>query len=246
LVVVARFRIASWNVQLGLQLDEVVAGLDHLGRPHLLALQEASEREGRSDSEVITHALGRDYRSCQVVAQHLRGVPQANAVVWDASKLTATRTSVLELPVPTGRLLKRLPESRRNAVVVDAKIERTTLRLYAVHLDVFGLAHKEAQLAAVLDDADRRRKVDLTVIAGDLNTYGLRGRPSWAGLRGLVAEHGFEDLTAGVAWTHRARPLIRQKLDAVLARPAGLRHRAKALLLPGSDHIPVVVDVELP
>jgi hypothetical protein len=45
-----------------------------------------------------------------------------------------------------------------------------------------------------------------------------------------------------VAWT-QARLRVRQKLDAVLARPPDLVSRSWALDLPGSDHIPVLAEI---
>jgi endonuclease/exonuclease/phosphatase family metal-dependent hydrolase len=57
------------------------------------------------------------------------------------------------------------------------------IRLYSVHLDVFGIAHKHAQFARVVADANERKRTDLTVIAGDLNTFGVGGRPRWNELR---------------------------------------------------------------
>ena len=66
--------------------------------------------------------------------------------------------------------------------------------------------------------------------------------PAWAALHALARERGFEDLTAGVGWT-QARYGVRQKLDAVLARPPELVSRSWALDLPGSDHIPVLAEI---
>jgi endonuclease/exonuclease/phosphatase (EEP) superfamily protein YafD len=78
-----------------------------------------------------------------------------------------------------------------------------------------------------------------------MNTYGIAGRPRWAELRRLAAAARFEDVTTGIGWTHRTLG-VRQKLDAVFATPQGLAHRAWRVPLPGSDHVPVLVDLELP
>jgi endonuclease/exonuclease/phosphatase family metal-dependent hydrolase len=238
-------RVASWNVQFGLRLDEVLQGVGRLGQPVLVALQEVSEHDGWPDSERFARCLGRDYQAYQVTAQHVRGKPQANALVWDTRRFEAVSSEVVDLPMPAGRMLRRLPESRRNALLIEGRFANRTLRVYTVHLDVLGVVHKQLQLLAVLEDADRRRRVDVTLIAGDLNTYGVRGRPRWAGLRALVEGHGFEDVTIEVGWTHRSRGGIRQKLDALLIRPPGLGWRAHAEPLDGSDHIPIVAEVEL-
>jgi endonuclease/exonuclease/phosphatase family metal-dependent hydrolase len=241
----AALRVASWNVQLGLRLADVLQGVGRLGHPALLALQEVSEHDGRPDADRFACRLGGDYQAYQATAQHVRGKPQANALVWDTRRFEAVSSEVVDLPMPAGRMLRRLPESRRNALLIEGRFEGRTLRVYTVHLDVLGIVHKHVQLLAVLEDADRRHPVDVTLIAGDLNTYGLRGRPRWAGLRMLVEGHGFEDVTVDVGWTHRARGGIRQKLDALLVRPPGLDWRARAEPLDGSDHIPIVAEAVL-
>src|SRR4029077_17392842 len=103
------------------------------------------------------------------------------------------------------------PPQRRNAVGANLRMGALRLRLYSVHLDVFGIAHKHAQLARVLDDASTRATADLILLAGDMNTYGIGGRPRWAELRRLAAAARFEEMTTGIGWTHRALG-VRQKL----------------------------------
>jgi endonuclease/exonuclease/phosphatase (EEP) superfamily protein YafD len=77
-----------------------------------------------------------------------------------------------------------------------------------------------------------------------MNTYGIGGRPRWNELRRLAAAASFEELTTGIGWTHRALG-VRQKLDAVFAAPSGLGHRAWRLPLPGSDHVPLLVELDI-
>lgn len=235
-------RVATWNVQLGLRLDLVLAGLASLPHLDLIALQELSSHGGRDDAEAIARRLGPGYRCAQFTAQHLRGVPQANGLVWDSQRLQVADARVLDLPTPAGRLLRRLPDSRRNTVLAEARVGRLQLRVYVVHLDVLGVAHKRAQLSRVLADAAARPAADLVLIVGDLNTYGLAGRPRWHRLRRLAREAGFEELTTGIGWTHRALG-VRQKLDAIFASPPGLPHRAWRELRPGSDHLPVLAEL---
>jgi endonuclease/exonuclease/phosphatase family metal-dependent hydrolase len=140
--------------------------------------------------------------------------------------------------------MRTLPQTRRNAVVMEARIQHQRIRLYAVHLDVFGISHKHAQLAHILADASAQEPVDLVLIAGDMNTYGIAGRPRWSELRRLAQAAGFEELTVRVGWTHRGLG-VRQKLDAIFAAPRGIPHRTWRLSLPGSDHIPVLLELAL-
>jgi endonuclease/exonuclease/phosphatase (EEP) superfamily protein YafD len=75
-----------------------------------------------------------------------------------------------------------------------------------------------------------------------MNTYGVGGRPRWTELRRLAEAANFEELTTRVGWTHQVLG-VRQKLDAIFASPRGLAHHARRVPLPGSDHVPVLVDL---
>lgn len=200
---------------------------------------------GVEDAQAIARQLGPEYRAWQVTAQRLRGVPQANALLWDSSFLQVEDRAELELPAPAGRLMRRLPPSRRAALRIEGATPAGSLRVYNVHLDVLGLSHKAAQFAHVLEDAARRPPADLVLIAGDLNTYGPARLRPWRVLRRLAEQAGFTDVTARVGWTHAAGA-YRQKLDAVYAQPA-TGASARVLPLPRaervSDHRPLLVEL---
>ena len=60
-------RICTWNIQLGLRLDEVldvVSSHPDFAKVDLFALQEASIHDGRPDAEAIAEVLGAEFRSC--------------------------------------------------------------------------------------------------------------------------------------------------------------------------------------
>jgi endonuclease/exonuclease/phosphatase family metal-dependent hydrolase len=236
-------RLATWNVQFGNRLARVLASLGALRRLDLVALQELSVHDGRDDAEAMARRLGPDWRWAQVTAQVVSGRPQANGFVWDSRTVEALELQAVHLPTPSGRVMRALPQTRRNAVVMEAHIDHRRIRVYAVHLDVFGVTHKHAQLAHILADASIREPVDVTLIAGDMNTYGIAGRPRWSELRSVAHAAGFEELTVRIGWTHR-RLGVRQKLDAIFAAPAGIPHRIWRLALPGSDHIPVLLELD--
>jgi endonuclease/exonuclease/phosphatase family metal-dependent hydrolase len=238
-------RIATWNVAYGHKLPVVLESVRALPERDIISLQELSIHDGRTDAQSIASRLGGSWRFEQVTAQVVAGRAQANGILWDARRMELDSLDTIDLPTPSGRVMRALPPQRRNAVVANLRMGGLRVRLYAVHLDVFGIAHKHAQLARVLDDASTRATADLILIAGDMNTYGIGGRPRWAELRRLAAAARFEEMTIGIGWTHRALG-VRQKLDAVFASPRGLPHRAWRVLLPGSDHVPVLVDLELP
>jgi len=238
-------RIVTWNIQLGRRLPLILEGLSRLPPFDVLALQELSEHGGTLDGQRIAEHLGSGWRSAQVTAQVLRGKYQANGFVWNTQRLRALDVSSIALPLPSGRALRALPSSRRNAAILQAEIDHKGLRLYSVHLDVFGISHKHAQFARVIADACHRSTSALTVIGGDMNTYGIRGRPRWTELRRIAVDAGFEELTVGIGWTHRGLGL-HQKLDAMFASPMGLSHRRLRFIVPGSDHIPIWVELPSP
>jgi endonuclease/exonuclease/phosphatase family metal-dependent hydrolase len=237
-------RIATWNVAFGRRLPVVLESVRALPSVDLISMQELSVHGGRDDADAIAAQLGARWRSAQITAQSVAGRPQANGVLWNSDRIEMLGVDTVELPTPSGRMLRRLPRQRRNAVVADLRLAELRLRLYAAHLDVFGITHKHAQLARILDDASRRSAADVSLIAGDMNTYGIGGRPRWNELRRLAAAASFEELTTGIGWTHRALG-VRQKLDAVFAAPRGLRHRAWRVALPGSDHVPLLVELDI-
>ena len=238
-------RLLCWNIHLGRRLAAVAGHVTASGSLQVIALQEASVHGGVEDAEAIARRLGPDYRAWQVTAQQLRGVPQANALVWDSRYLSVEDMEELPLPAPAGRLLRTLPASRRSALRLEGRTARGSLRVYNIHLDVLGLRHKAVQFEHVLKDAERRPPADLVLIAGDLNTYGPAQLRPWTALRRLAEQAGFADVTARVGWTHSAGA-YRQKLDAVYARPAG---GARARVLPVqrshhvSDHRPLLVEL---
>jgi endonuclease/exonuclease/phosphatase family metal-dependent hydrolase len=235
-------RLATWNVRFGNRLALVLDSLDALPRLDLVVLQELSVHQGQDDAELMARRLGPNWRWAQVTAQMVSGRPQANGFVWDSHRVEALAVDAVQLPTPSGRVMRAFPPTRRNAVVMEARIRHRRVRLYAVHLDVFGISHKHAQLAHLLADASSRDPVDLALIAGDMNTYGIAGRPRWSELRRLAHTAGFEELTVRIGWTHRGLG-VRQKLDAIFAAPQGIPHRTWRVALPGSDHIPIVLEL---
>jgi endonuclease/exonuclease/phosphatase family metal-dependent hydrolase len=236
-------RIASWNIELGRRLPLILEGFARLPPLDVIAVQELSQHGSKLDADRIAEHLGPEWHAAQATAQFLRGRHQANGFIWNSHRINMAHVSTIGLPTPSGRALRNLPPSRRNAAVMEAYLGPRRLRLYSVHLDVLGIAHKHAQLARVLVDAVQRPPVDLTVIAGDMNTFGIAGRPRWAELRRLAQDAGFEELTVKLGWTHRGLG-VRQKLDAIFASPRGLPYRSRRIVLPGSDHIPIMAELD--
>ena len=247
-------RVCTWNIQLGLRLDAVIDAVrtrDDFRGLDLLCLQEASVHAGLTDAERIAGALGAGYGHFQATAQLRRGVEQANALIWRRDSFDLGEPEIVSLsgPAPargpTSVRMSRAERTLLRAIAPQQRIairaESEALRVYVVHLDMIGFTHKLEQLGAVISDMAARLPVPVTVVAGDLNTFGPPGLQLWRRLAAAASEAGLIDITRDVRRTHWTA----QKLDAIFLRaelPFG--SRAWALDVKASDHKPVFVEVD--
>lgn len=245
-----RVRICTWNILLGLRLAAVLDAIRSLPDFHgleLFAVQEASVHNGQPDAEAIAEALaetsGDEYRYFQASAQRFRGRVQANALIWREGLFEHSEHEVVSLSdVPLEKirraeraLLRAIPPQKRIAV----RAESDDLRVYVMHLDVVGFTHKLEQFRAIVTDMADRPPVPLTVIAGDLNTFGPPRLQLWRKLRATAHEAGLVELTHGLRRTHWTA----QKLDAIYVQAASVpKHRAWTLNVRASDHLPVFAE----
>lgn len=239
-------RICSWNILLGLRLNAV---LDAVGSQpdfrdvDLFALQETSVHGGRQDAAAIAEALGNDYLHFQATAQLFRGREQGNALIWKKG-LFERAPEVVSLAVSDGVALRRAERALLRAVPPQKRIairaESDHLRVYAVHLDVLGFTHKLEQFNTVLADMKTRPGARLTILAGDLNTFGPPRLRLWRRLRAAAHDAGLFELTHGIRRTHWTG----MKLDAIYAHGrTPTSHRAWTLKLRASDHLPVFAEI---
>lgn len=242
----AELRICTWNILLGLRLSAVLEAIKtqpDFRDLELLALQEASVHEGRPDAHAVAEAMGDGYSWFQANAQKFRGREQGNALIWrkglfehDAHDTVSLSEVPPEKLGPAERaLLRAIPPQKRIAV----RAESREMRVYVMHLDVLGFTHKLEQFRAILDDIETRAPVPLTLVAGDLNTFGPPRLQPWRRLRSAAREAGLVELTVGLRHTHWTR----QKLDAVYLRADRVPpHRAWTVNVRASDHLPVFVE----
>lgn len=239
-------RICTWNILLGLRLDAVldaITTLPDFDDLELLALQEASVHGGRSDAHAVAEAMGDGYSWFQASAQKFRGQEQGNALIWrkglfEHGTLKTVSLSAIpaeKLGAAERALLRAIPPQKRIAVRAESK----DMRVYVMHLDVLGFTHKLEQFRAILTDMEARRPVPLTLVAGDLNTFGPPRLRPWRRLRAAAHEAGLVELTTGLRHTHWTR----QKLDAVYLGAGHVPpHHAWTVNVRGaSDHLPVFV-----
>ncbi len=212
----------------------------------VLALQEASTHDGVADGEAIALRLGAEYRYFQALAQSRNGHEQANALIWRPGLVDATQmpaviplpsTPRIEVGPPERLLLKVVPPQTRTAI----RVESENVRIYVAHLDVVGFTHKLEQFRALLADMVERPPVPLTVVAGDLNTFGPVRPHLWRRIAGAAEEAGLVNLTTSVQRTHWTG----QKLDAIYAASTvPFSHRAWTVDARASDHLPVFAEIE--
>ena len=240
-------RICTWNILLGLRLNKVVEAVSTLPDFRdldLMALQEASVHDGRPDAAAIAEAMGDGYSYFQATAQLFRGREQGNALIWRRNIFERQTPEIVSLSgLPTPRmtsvertLLRAIPPQKRIAI----RAESDELRVYVMHLDVIGFAHKLEQFRAILSDMAARPPVGLTLIAGDLNTFGPPRLQLWRRIRAAAHEADLVEVTHGLRRTHWTA----QKLDAIYA--AGTlapKHRAWTVSVRASDHLPVFAEL---
>jgi endonuclease/exonuclease/phosphatase family metal-dependent hydrolase len=240
-------RICTWNILLGRRLGsvlEAVRAYQDFHRLDLFAIQEASLHDGRPDAEAIAEAMGDGYAYFQATAQVIRGREQANAIIWRRGMFERHSPQVVSLSgLPTPRmtgaertLLRAVPPQRRIAI----RAESAQLRAYVMHLDLIGFAHKLEQFRAIISDMAARPPVPLTVVAGDLNTFGPPRLQLWRRIRATAHDAGLVELTRGVRRTHWTA----QKLDAIYVHGSiASTHHAWTVNVRASDHLPVFAEV---
>ena len=191
---------------------------------------------GRLDAARIAEALGAGYNYFQATAQLRRGVEQANALIWRRDVFDPGQPEIVSLSSPallrspTSVRMSRAERTLLRAIAPQKRIairaESAALRVYVVHLDVIGFTHKLEQFRAVIADMAARPPVPVTLVAGDLNTFGPPAWQLWRRLHTAAREAGLVEVTTDVRRTHWTA----QKLDAIFVRtPNPLEARSWAL-----------------
>jgi endonuclease/exonuclease/phosphatase family metal-dependent hydrolase len=239
-------RICSWNILLGLRLNAVldaVRSLPDFRQVDLFAIQEASVHDGLQDAAAIAEALGEDYSYFQATAQLFRGREQGNALIWRRGLFEAvpevvslTVSEAVAMSRAERALLRAVPPQKRIAI----RAESEHLRVYVMHLDVLGFTHKLEQFRAILADMGSRPSVPLTILAGDMNTFGPPRLQLWRRLRAAAHEAGLVELTHSLRRTHWTG----MKLDAIYSQGRSTSaYHAWTLSLRASDHLPVFAEI---
>ena len=117
------------------------------------------------------------------------------------------------------------------------RFKRVVLKLSGEALQ--GEGHQNISPAIVKDIANRP-PARLTLVAGDLNTFGPPRPQLWRKIRATAHDAGLIELTHGLRRTHWTA----QKLDAIYAAgDVPSKHRAWTLSVRASDHLPVFAEL---
>lgn len=251
-------RFCSWNIQVGMkraQILEVVTQHRDFRNVDVIALQEASAHAQSDDASSIARALGETYTSYYHIYNHLKTRPQANALVWNTTRVQFDAIqhhilpTYLQVTVPRAErvFLNRLKRQARVNLIGDGKYETFSLRVCTAHLDVLGYRFKRQQFRAILEDLRARSQVDVLILAGDFNTFRIGGKPTWAQLKHDAAELGLRAISDDIKWTQAVRALrLRQKLDEIFVATTRACHsRVWTLDVEGSDHLPMFAEITL-
>ncbi len=267
--------LATWNLHYGIELKDILTSIkntEDFVDIDFLMLQEASLHNGFEDASLISQIMGENYTYFQATAQKLKEFPQANAIIWNKKKIQVKTFDILDLPpFHKGSRLqaqyKRIYDKehrlaiflrnvfqKRISILLEGTIYNKSFRIYVVHFDIVGFASKKKQMNFILNDANTREKVDIEIIAGDINTFKYFNVPQWTSIKETTQKAGFIDLTTEIKWTFtdarfKRKYLAKHKLDAIFIRDntlSKLHYKSWSLEIQGSDHIPVFANISLP
>lgn len=247
----------SWNIQVGIKREailHIVASHSDFQNLDVIALQEASAHAHGDDASNIARVLGQSYASYHHVYHHLKTRPQANALVWNTGSVKLERVEHHLLPthvqvqVPRAEraLLNRVKHQARVNLIGEGTYDQNfSVRICTAHLDVLGYRFKRHQFHAILDDLRARAPVDISILAGDFNTFRIGGKPTWAQLKRDAAELGLRAISDDIKWTQSVRALrLHQKLDEIFVASTRPYHsRVWTLDVHGSDHLPMFAEI---
>jgi len=239
-----RFRLLSYNIHKGIGgvdrrycPERIVETIEHY-TPDIVLLQEVDDGVPRSEHhrqvEMLALAMGFRHHAYQRNVRLKSGF-YGNAIL---SRFPLTQVDTIDLSVP----LKK----RRQALVVRSCIRHQghsrTMTLANVHLGLAGYERK-SQLRRLLDHPmlSCHHGSSPVLVGGDFNDV-------WGSLgKRVMFPAGFHSAGGRIRTFPATMPM--RPLDRVFVRGAMIVHRAYAghtrLARQASDHLPLVVDLEL-
>ncbi|MGH9558138.1 MAG: endonuclease/exonuclease/phosphatase family protein [Bryobacteraceae bacterium] len=247
-------RAADWNIDRGVHLDEIAAGLDR-DRPDLCLLQEVDLFDRRSRNRNVAQALAQKLKLNYAVVASFQELSQAS----DGEAAYQGEAILTRLPVERARVIRfheqsgfwrprsfipNIPIMQRRAggrtvLVVELKSTHGMLVVYDAHLESRSLGRIQlAQLREILEDTRRYPAGTPVILAGDFNTK-YNSAAVFSALQAAGFRSAFPD---GAPRTHR----IEGKLDWLLVRgPARIEDAMVDRNARGSDHFPIFARIEV-
>ncbi|WP_108659157.1 endonuclease/exonuclease/phosphatase family protein [Acuticoccus kandeliae] len=229
-----RIRVATYNIRKCVGLDwrrepsrilHVINELD----ADVIALQEADRRFGSRITTLSHTKLVEDGWRPASVAMHEGGLGWHGNAILLSPKVEVEDTHRVDLPA----------YEPRGAVLVDARIDGTPVRIVGTHLGL--TPDRRAAQARFIAEMLASRKPRPTVLMGDLN--------EWRSKAGCISLFSRSLVFADPAPTyHASRPIA--ALDRIATTPdievleRGVHHSDVARR--ASDHLPLWADLKLP
>ncbi len=245
-------RVVSYNVQRWGRLDTIIDTLARL-RPDVLCLQECCQKRGPGALQKVADACG--LKQVHFFG-HTMDESYGNAILTRAPS-----SLVMEIFLAGGSVIGD-HHIQRGALLV----ETGTIRVCCTHLDHISENERAIQAGGLVRQLhDLRGDAKAMLVVGDLNA--LNDEARWDRLDAIHEEHGWAppedssvpggalhtflengwvDASRGAGLSSPAKDPVR-RVDYVLAHGPVVVKRARTdASADGSDHLPVVVEVEVP
>ena len=245
-------RVVSYNVQRWTRLDAVIDTLARL-RPDVLCLQECCQKRGPGALQKVADACG--LKQVHFFG-HTMDESYGNAILTRAPS-----SLVMEIFLAGGSIIGD-HHIQRGALFV----EMGTIRVCCTHLDHISENERAIQAGGLVRQLhDLRGDAKAMLVVGDLNA--LNDEARWDRLDAIHEEHGWAppedssvpggalhtflengwvDASRGAGLSSPAKDPVR-RVDYVLAHGPVVVKRARTdASADGPDHLPVVVEVEVP
>jgi len=249
----SQITLASYNLNHGSNKVKLIANINYLATQgvDVFCLQEI--RTGRHESFIgddMLSALGPSWKAEFLLSYNSKN-DYGLGVIWNADKLQLQHFQSIDLPTLQGipRLQSIIEQYllsgdaspvKRAANVALFKVDDAVIRIVNVHADWHGgMEHRLSQVKHLLEYL-KSEPYHAELICGDFNTIGLlSNKKQMTMLRdALGAEYvsAFPDF--------RLTTFHGQHLDHIFAKNCDFK-RTQIYRIMGSDHFPVVAEVEL-
>ena len=245
-------RVVSYNVQRWGRLDTIIDTLARL-RPDVLCLQECCQKRGAGALQKVADACG--LKQVHFFG-HTMDESYGNAILTRAPS-----SLVMEIFLAGGSIIGD-HHIQRGALFV----EMGTIRVCCTHLDHISENERAIQAGGLVRQLhDLRGDSKAMLVVGDLNALNdeakwdrldqIHEENGWAppedssvpgGALHTFLENGWVDASRGAGLSSPAKDPVR-RVDYVLAHgPVTVKRARTDASADGSDHLPVVVEVEVP